>query len=311
MITTKEHKQRVKAELRAAGVTNYGLLKPESRNLPQVIQEDEHIRAVVYGRATTSGGAMLVATNLRVIYFNRMPLFATLDEVTYDLVSGVSKGSEGGLFAAVTLHTRAGDYTIRFANVVCADRFVKYIERQCIENTSEARVKSENTDESEVTEVFLNANEAAFLRTHEVATLSTIDRSGNVDGAAVYYCTFDSGADIYIVTKGGTQKMHNIFTHPQVALTIYEEQTLQTLQIQAIAVVETNNETKQKVFKQIVHERTYGVDKKFPPVTQLQNESFMVVRIHPTVARFRDYKNFTYERDQITGKEVARNQNNI
>ena len=305
MVTTKEHKHRIKDELKKAGVTRYGLLKPESRNLSQVIQEDEHIMAVVYGRATTSGGAMLVATDLRVIYFNRMPLFATLDEVTYDLVSGVSKGNGGGLFETITLHTRAGDFTVRFANLRSAERFIKYIEQKCIEKNSEDGVEANFESGTEFSKVFLNSTEEKFLEKHELATLSTIDRRGNVDGAAVYYCTFGDGL-LYILTKGGTQKMHNVFAHPQVAVTIYDERSLQTLQIQGIAKIETDSLIKSKVFKQIVRERDYDGEMRLPPVTQLRDESFMVICVQPTVTRFRDYKNFSYQRSLSRGKDTKK-----
>lgn len=303
MTITKEHRRRIKEELKSAGVTNYGLLKPESRNLPQIIQEDEHIKGVIYGRATTGGGAMLIATDLRLIYFNRMPLFSTLDEIPYERVSGITRGKEGGLLVAVTLHTRIGDYTIRFANLNCASTFVKYIERKCIEIEKDGDLETKFETEAELADVFLNSEERQFIDSHEVATLSTIDRRGNVDGAVVYYTTFDDGL-MYVLTKGGTQKVHNIFAHPQVAFTIYDEQTLQTLQMQGIAKIETEATMKNKVFKAIMHKRDYKGEMRLPPVAQLQNESFMIVRIHPTTTRFRDYKNFSFERSYVTGNDL-------
>lgn len=289
IMITKEHRLRVKEELRKAGVTSYGLLKLESRNLPQIIHENEHVKGVSYGRASTGGGAMLVATDLRIIYFNRMPLFSSLDEVTYELVSGVSIYKSGNLFASVSLHTRAGDYTVRYTNYVCAKRFVKYIEQRCIESgkTNQSAAPSTTISQKELNELLRPATKR-FLREHEVATLSTIDRNGNVDGAVVYY-SFNNGL-LHILTKGGTQKMHNIFAHPQVAITIFDEVNLQTMQIQALASIETDQETKRKVFKYLGRERVYGNERRSPPVTQLHEGSFIVVQIRPTAIKFRDYK---------------------
>ena len=53
-----------------------------------------------------------------------------------------------------------------------------------------------------------------------------------------------------------------------------------------------------------MHKRTYGGELKLPPVARLRNESFMVIRIQPTVTRFRDYKNFSFEKSTVTGKDI-------
>jgi hypothetical protein len=52
-----------------------------------------------------------------------------LDEVTYDVVSGIELDIHT-FFATVTLHTAVTNYVIRFANIRCADTFVDYIEEQ-------------------------------------------------------------------------------------------------------------------------------------------------------------------------------------
>lgn len=125
------HKQRVKDELIKAGMTGYGLLKHEGRNVHKIIHDSEHIRAVVYGRAGVDS-VILIATDRRVIYFDKKPYLSDEDEIPYDMVGGVTHG-ETGLFATITLHTRIGDYTIRFASPNCVRIFVKYIERRRLE----------------------------------------------------------------------------------------------------------------------------------------------------------------------------------
>jgi hypothetical protein len=90
------HKQRIDKELKAVGVTWYGMLKFSVHHLPKIIHEDEHIKGVVYGRyRDRSGGSnwnegMLIATDLRVIFLDHKPGFTKIDEITYDVVSGVS-----------------------------------------------------------------------------------------------------------------------------------------------------------------------------------------------------------------------------
>lgn len=125
------HEERIKQELAAVGVTSYGQRKLAIRHLPTVIHKDEHIQAAVYGQ-TGNGTALLVVTEKRVIYIDKKPLFNTVDELSFDIVSGV-KLTTAGLFSALALHTRLGDYSLRFVNRQCARRFVSYIESRRIE----------------------------------------------------------------------------------------------------------------------------------------------------------------------------------
>ncbi len=131
----KAHRRRVFKELRQAGMSRFALQRMESRYLPKLIHPAETIGGVVYGMSP-EGYAMLVATDIRVMFLDRKPLFTKEDEVTFDVVSGVSFNF-GGIGASVTLHTRIQDFTIRTFNKACAERFVEYIEARCVEHTKE------------------------------------------------------------------------------------------------------------------------------------------------------------------------------
>jgi hypothetical protein len=122
------HAERVHRELVQAGATVYGLLKSESRYLPRIIHEDEHIHAVVYGQHHSSS-AMLIATDYRIIYLDKKPTALFMDEVTYDVVSGIEFEIHT-FFASVTLHTAVTNYNIKYANIHCAEKFTSYIEEQ-------------------------------------------------------------------------------------------------------------------------------------------------------------------------------------
>lgn len=128
------HAERVRQELKQVGVTGYGLLKSESTYLPTLIHEDEHIGGAINGR-TADGSVMLIATDHRIIFLDRKPLFTTMDELTYDVVSGV-KLSKVGFFTSVTLHTRVTEYALKYVNINCANNFVKYIEERRLEKDS-------------------------------------------------------------------------------------------------------------------------------------------------------------------------------
>src|SRR5664279_2069929 len=124
----KLHTQRIQHELIAAGVTPYGLIKAESRYLPRIINEDEHITAVIYGQHNSSS-AMLVATDQRIIYLDKKPMTVHEDEISYAVASGVQH-SVRIFFATVVLHTAIANYELRFVNLKCADKFAQYIEER-------------------------------------------------------------------------------------------------------------------------------------------------------------------------------------
>ena len=92
-----KHAQRIIDELKSVGVTRHGLAKPESRELPKIIHEDEHIRGVVYGRGEANNSAMLVATDHRALFLDNQFLFKTTDELSYDVITGISSSIAGPL----------------------------------------------------------------------------------------------------------------------------------------------------------------------------------------------------------------------
>jgi len=131
--------KRINQELKNAGATIFGRAKFAARYLPGILHDNEHIMGVVYGRYAEDSGllglaeGMLVATDRRVIFLDRKPGFETLDELAYDAVSGVQK-SYAWPFASITLHTKIGNYTLRFAKKVCIDTFMRYVERRRLES---------------------------------------------------------------------------------------------------------------------------------------------------------------------------------
>lgn len=128
-----KHSARIREELRATGATSFGMLKFASKHLYQIIHETEHVKAAVYGRYRSRQGAfgfnegMLVATDMRIIFLDHKPGYTAMDELTYEVVSGVQH-TTAGPFAAVTLYTRIGDFTLRYANPRCVKKFVNYVE---------------------------------------------------------------------------------------------------------------------------------------------------------------------------------------
>lgn len=278
-----------KDKLKIVGVGSVGLKLGEVRALEKLLHEDEQIGGVAYGRYK-DGIAWLVATDKRLIFLDVKPLFATSDELTYDVVSGVKLNTAGPL-CSVTLHTRVADYQLRYVPPKAAEIFVAYIEKRRLERTNYYQGKKSHEDlpELEVKQVEPAAIE--FLRKHDLAVLSSVDREGVISGAYVYYIV-DEENFIYILTKSDTAKARNSYAGSQVALTLNEPGTLETVQLQGNSEIETNQQKRQWVFDNIVKPRPYRGKDEMPPVTKLEG-SYTIIKITPINARYRDYAKMT------------------
>lgn len=127
-------KERIKQQLHDLGASSIVQNTPEARYLPQLIHPNENIEGVMYGRSK-NGFAMILATSKRIIFLDKKPFFINEDELTYDIVSGISYGS--ALFGmTVMVHTRIKDYTFQTYNKRCARGFVVAIEAHTIERAS-------------------------------------------------------------------------------------------------------------------------------------------------------------------------------
>ncbi len=288
---TEDHKRRVRKELHDVGLSRYSLSKNESRHLPNIIHEDEHIEAAINGRSDT-GSVMLVATDKRLLYLDCKSFYSSTDEITYDVVSGVLHHVQG-IFSNVIVHTRVGEYNLRFVNNKEAKRFVSFLESKRLE-LPDYRIGGQQAIDgpnmAKPTSPFVLENDARqFLQTHSVGVLSTIDRTGNVSGATVYYLS-DADGQIYILTKTNTNKSRNMLVHKQVAFTVFEEYSLESIQVSGVAEVVSDQSISNRVYSHITQERQYGDTKSLPPVSKIQTGSFIVFRIDPTEAKYQKFK---------------------
>lgn len=282
--------------MKKAGVTSYGMRKANTKMLVDFIDEDEHIGGVIYGRKGNklieSESVMLVATDKRLIYLNYEPISRYTDAIAYDVVAGVKKSS-AGLFATVTLLTRMLDtsYTVKFVNQNCARQFVKYIDQRRLRQ--DGGDDTANKQNSTKKNIFNSKNEnysgaLRYLKSHETAVFSTIDSNGNVSGAVIYYLVGEDN-NIYILSKSHTKKAQNILINSHVALTVYEPNGLQTVQLQGDGSIEKDEKTRSQVFDKIVKNRYYSEKIDLPPITKIKEGTYMVIRVTPTTIKFRDY----------------------
>lgn len=130
-IDFNKHHARVIEELKLHGASWYGQTMMEARYLPRIIHPDEHLEGVVYGWQEV-GIVMLVATDRRILFIDKKPLYARDDEISYASVRGVSHAHK--LFViTVTLHTQVDDFVVNTFNAKCVTNFVKSIERHSLE----------------------------------------------------------------------------------------------------------------------------------------------------------------------------------
>ena len=78
----------VDRQLRRIGVNFQFWNKPEVRELPKILFDNEEIRHAVSGRYN-GGFALMVATNLRVLLIDKKPFYLTLEDIRYDMISDV------------------------------------------------------------------------------------------------------------------------------------------------------------------------------------------------------------------------------
>lgn len=141
----RPHAARIRAELKQKGALPYDLILPETYYLPTVIHHDEHIMGSVYGRYDKDGAigrGALVATNQRVIFLDKKPLFVHYDEITFKVIGSISY-TRTAIVGYVTLHTRLGDFQLRTFNHKNAYNFVKFIEEECLHGGDDEEDKFE------------------------------------------------------------------------------------------------------------------------------------------------------------------------
>lgn len=281
--TTKE--KRIKTELQEVGMSWWGTRNLASSYLTTIIHHDEHIKAAVFGRQKEIEGlfgfveGMLVATDRRVLYIDKRPGYVSMDEVSYDKVSGTHI-SKAGYYASITLFTKIANYTLSFAKPANTKRFADYIEERIID---EKTIPAEQP----VAVTRITDDALQFLQDHEVGVLSSTDRTGIVNGAVIYY-VMHNGIP-YFMTKLGSNKAANILGNQHAALTVFDADKLQTLQLQGIVETEYDEIIKKEASAFIARPRSYQDGSHKPPLLRMGGGDFVTFRILPTKFSFIDY----------------------
>lgn len=283
-ISTRQ--ERVKQELIAAGMTKRGLMNTSSRYLYNVIHDDEHVKAAVYS-IYGGRGPILVATEHRVIYLQHRASYTTCDDLSYDFLTDVTLGFSGPL-GSLSLRCRGQDYIVGYVNRRAAQAFVEYVESKNLGYAYGSREEGMKPEPISAVAKKFPAAAVDFLKSHDIGVISTVDGTGNVHGATVYY-SYNADNELYILTRSETAKARNILSHQQVAFTISDELSADTLQILGLAEVVRDEELKSVVFTRMTKPRNYSQGKRLPPVTSLQEGIYVIIRVIPTEVNYRRY----------------------
>lgn len=135
--------RRAADKLHTAGVSQVGLLQPESHFLELELMDNEHIKALVQGRHEACR-VILAATNRRVIIAGCQPRFIKSRQLEYSAIEGVNL-TQNRLFAELLLHTPIGDLKIEEVKPEAARRFRDYIVRRCLTNGVVKEVRRDHT----------------------------------------------------------------------------------------------------------------------------------------------------------------------
>jgi general stress protein 26 len=284
------HSDRIRKDLIKAGATKYNLLRAEFRKLPSLIHKQETIGGVVYGRIE-GGTALLVATDRRVIYVDEKFFYDRADEINYDVVSGVSLNKQGR-YSGVVLHTRLGDFKFTFVRSAMAQRFVSYVEDRQLESAPEVKkdvpIPTFAIEQAD-SPIEFSQKAHNFLMAHDIATLATLSPSGMLQAAVVYYVT-DKNSTLYIVTKSKTSKAQNIAVNPQVAFMAYDTSSMQTIQVEGLASVESDPKVCKRIYDTILRPRFQGSHTELPPIMYLPAGEYEVIVVKPVKYKLSDYK---------------------
>lgn len=134
----RSRESQIVHELQTCGFGRMQLRSLEVRHLAEILKENEHILAAAFGHNEERDRSVIIATDMRVIAIDYMPLFHSVDEISYSSIQGVSV-SAAALRAVVILHVSGRDVVLRRVKLGMAQQFAEYIETRSIDLYSTPR----------------------------------------------------------------------------------------------------------------------------------------------------------------------------
>jgi len=128
-IRRKRQSKIVRDRLREVGLRGLDLVRPESFYVSTLLKPNEKIKVAISGRVDGGAAALLVMTELRILYINVIPLFTTIEEIGFGIVEAVSM-KVAQFDATVCLYTGVGNFTFHRVGIEAASNFVECIDEE-------------------------------------------------------------------------------------------------------------------------------------------------------------------------------------
>jgi uncharacterized pyridoxamine 5'-phosphate oxidase family protein len=128
-----------------------------------------------------------------------------------------------------------------------------------------------------------------FLKKHHMAVLSTVSLDGKPWGSAVNF-VIDEELNFFFMTRGGTLKYKNIENNPNVAITVADEESQQTVQAQGEISKVAVKDIIDVVFKKLAKIKPHNDYGWIPPVIKVHKGDYMVLMFTPSKLQYADFK---------------------
>lgn len=135
-----------------------------------------------------------------------------------------------------------------------------------------------------------------YIDDHPIGVVSTINEDGTLHAATVYIFTA-SHHTVCFMTRNKTHKFQNIMSRPNVALTIFDQHDVSTLQASGKAF-EATDQHLLDMFKQQMEKMHAMRADAMPPIEKLtQAGDFVLVGIELLKARLAEYQGMGIDPD--------------
>lgn len=121
----------IQSQLKALGASGFVLRRGEVKCLPKILHYDESIKAFIYG-SHVSGFGLMVATDKRLIFLNKMLIDLTVDDVPYGVLQGVEYGT-GLRYGSVKVFMPAKNFEFTYVKKAYVLPFVNYVQQRIME----------------------------------------------------------------------------------------------------------------------------------------------------------------------------------
>jgi general stress protein 26 len=124
----------------------------------------------------------------------------------------------------------------------------------------------------------------AFLKTHSVGVLATVDPEGNPHAAAIYYAV-DNHQNVSFLTKVGTKKADNLRHHNHAVLVVYDAKTQTTVQVTGTTAEIADQLELNRLFEHVISASQHTSGAKVMPLTKLNAGDYVGYKLTPVQVR--------------------------